>query len=286
MYPNLNAGAIGVQATLAEVIDLASRYGFGGVDFSITEAAQLAAKSSVESVQELFREADVRPGLWGFPVDFRKDEATWRQGLDALPAQAELAQALGCFRTATWILPGHDDRNFQENFDFHLQRLRPAAEILADHGHRLGLEFVGPKTLRDTMRHEFIYNLEGMLELCQALGTGNVGLLLDIWHLYTAHDDVADVRTLSNEQIVTVHVNDAPEGVPVDEQLDQVRALPGETGVLDLAGFLQALHDIGYDGPVTAEPFSQRLRSLPAEQAVRETRESLRQIWEAAGLTQ
>ena len=86
------------------------------------------------------------------------------------------------------------------------------------------------------------------------------------------------MRRLQRSDVVVVHVNDAPAGVAVDEQLDQVRALPGETGVLDLAGFLQALREIGYDGPVTAEPFSQRLRELPADQALTETAAAMRKI--------
>ncbi len=45
MFTNLNTGVIGVRATLPETIEYAKRYGFAGVDFSIEEAAQLAAKT-------------------------------------------------------------------------------------------------------------------------------------------------------------------------------------------------------------------------------------------------
>ena len=53
--------------------------------------------------------------------------------------------------------------------------------------------------------------------------------------------------------------------MPVDEQVDNVRALPGETGVIDIAGFLQALRTIGYDGPVVPEPFKKELNDLPSD---------------------
>jgi sugar phosphate isomerase/epimerase len=235
-------------------------------------------------VQELFASAGVRPGSWDFPVDFRRDEAAWREGLAALPRLVGVAQALGCERTATWIMPCSDELEFQANFDFHVTRLQPAAQILNDYGCRLGLEFVGPKTLRATRRYEFIYTLSGMLELCRASGTDNMGLLLDAYHLYTSHGAPDEVRRLTNQDVVAVHVNDAPAGVAVDEQLDQVRALPGETGVLDMSGFLQALQTIGYDGPVTPEPFSERLRGLPPAEAVREAGQAMRRVWQAAGL--
>jgi sugar phosphate isomerase/epimerase len=284
MYPNLSAGAIGVRAPLVETIAFARAAGFAGIDFSISEAQDLAASHDVDYVRELFESAGVRPGSFGFPVEYRKDEAAWREGLAALPKQAELAAQLGCTRTATWILPGSDDRDFGENFRFHVERLGAAARILADYGCRMGMEFIGPKTLRSQFRHRFIYTMEGMLAMAAAMDTGNVGLLLDIWHLYTSHGTTDQILELGNEDVVVVHVNDAPPGIPVDEQMDQVRALPGETGVLDLAGFLQALVAIGYDGPVTAEPFSQRVRAMPAGDAVAATAESLRQIWRSADI--
>jgi sugar phosphate isomerase/epimerase len=279
MFKNLNLGAIGVKATLAESIDYARRFGFVGIDFSITEAVALSEKIGIDGVRALFEDAGVFPGSWGFPVNYRQDEATWREGLMLLPGQAEFALELGCTRTATWILPASDDLKFYDNFEFHVNRLRPAAQILADYGCRFGLEFIGPKTLRTPRKYNFVHTMDGMLALCAAIGTGNVGLLLDVWHLYTAHGTLDDVRRLTRDDVVTVHVNDAPLGIEIDEQIDNVRALPGETGVIDIKGFLEALYAIGYDGPVTAEPFSQRLRELAPDVAVQETANAMNKIW-------
>jgi sugar phosphate isomerase/epimerase len=284
MYKNLNTGAIGVKANLAQTVAYAKQYGFGGIDFSISEALTLADAQGVNAVRDLFASAGVKPGSFGFPVEYGKDEATWQEGIKALPQQAALAQQLGCLRTATWIVPGSNDRDFWANVDFHVQRLQPAAAILADHGIRFGLEFIGPKTLRDTFKHLFVYTLDGMLALGAAIGTGNMGLLLDIWHVYTSHGTHDDVRKLGKEDIVAVHVNDAPVGIAVDQQMDLVRALPGETGVLDIGDFLGALQSIGYDGPVTAEPFSQRVRAMAPDAAVAETAAAMNKIWAAAGV--
>jgi sugar phosphate isomerase/epimerase len=84
--------------------------------------------------------------------------------------------------------------------------------------------------------------------------------------------------------VVYVHVNDAPAGLDRDEQIDNVRCLPGETGVIDIVGFLQALQTIGYEGPVTPEPFKKALSSLPPAEAAQVTGESMLSIWRAAGL--
>ena len=116
------------------------------------------------------------------------------------------------------------------------------------------------------------------------LPAGPVGLLVDIFHLYTSHADVAAVRDLPVKEVVNVHVNDAIAGRTPDQQIDNERALPGETGVCDIAGFMQALAAIGYDGPVTVEPFSQRVREMSPDDAVRATANSLRRAWAFAKL--
>jgi len=46
--------------------------------------------------------------------------------------------------------------------------------------------------------------------------------------------------------------------------------------VIDLDGFMQALADAGYDGPVTAEPFDAELNALPAEEAAARTARATR----------
>jgi len=278
MYRNLNTGAINVKATLPQSIQLAAAHGFAGIDFSIGEAQTIVDEHGLDHLRGLFNSAGIKPGSFGFPVDFRRDDSTWRAGLDKLAAQAALAVDLGCLRTATWIMPCDNSRNFATYFRFLVNRLRPAAQILADYGIRFGLEFIGPKTLRETQRFNFVHTMDGMLAVCAAIDTGNMGLLLDIFHLWTGHGTNDDVRRLSNADVVTVHVNDARTGRSADEQMDQERALPGATGVMDLAGFVQALHAIGYDGPVAAEPFDNTLASLSADEAVAKTAASMQSI--------
>jgi sugar phosphate isomerase/epimerase len=185
-------------------------------------------------------------------------------------------------------MPGINDRTYEEQFVYDVERLRPVARILADAGCRIGIEFIGPKTLRNQFTHEYIYTLPQTMEFAGVVGTGNIGLLLDVWHLYTSHGSLADLEGLTADDIVAVHVNDAPAGIPVDEQMDLVRALPLETGVLDIVGFMQALQRLGYDGPVMPEPFSQRIDLLAASDpraAARETAASMDALWRAAGLS-
>ena len=166
-------------------------------------------------------------------------------------------------------------------------RFRPIAQALSDEGCHLGIEFIGPATLRTGKQYTFIYTLPGMMGMAHEIGMGNVGLLLDAWHLYTSGGAIEDLDLITAADVVLVHVNDAPPGIPIDEQVDQVRRLPMETGVIDLPGFMRKLADLGYDGPVVAEPFSARLNEIAAAspiEAARITADSLSQLWAASGL--
>ena len=286
MFKNLNAGAIGIRnLSLTDTIALAQATGFTGIDFDIREAAALADAHGVDSVRELFAQHNVRPGQWGLPVAWNQDH--WRDDLAALPRFAALGADLGCTRTATWCPSWSDSRAYDENFQWHIERYRPIAEILRDYGCRLGIEFLGPQHLWASHPHRFISSLGEMMTLARDIGTGNVGLLLDAYHLYTAGDEIAALDTLTAHDVVVVHINDAPAGIPREEQADLVRCLPLESGVIDLVGFMQRLAALGYDGPVTTEPFSQRLNAIAAETpqaAAREVSQAMDRLWQLSGL--
>ena len=212
MFTSLSTGTLGFSAPLEEALGLARTNGFDGLDLSMGELLRLAGESSIQDVRDRFSMAGVRPGGWGLAVDFRNDDAAYQKSLAELPAQAALAQGLGSPWCSTWILPFSDELDYEANMQRHAERLRPVAQVLADHGCRLGLEFVGPKTQRDGHRYEFIHTIAGALELGERIGTGNTGLLLDCFHWYTAHGTAKDLAGLRAEQVVYVHVNDAVAG--------------------------------------------------------------------------
>ena len=280
MYISLNPGVIGVRvANLSERIAAAKDFGFAGVDIDVAEIADLVDSIGAEAVRSQLEDAEIIASGWGLPVEWRAGEDHWKRDLALLPRLAKAAAEIGCFRTATWVMPASNEREFEENLAFHIERFRPIAEILGEYGHRLGLEFIGPKTLRSQFKHPIIHDMPGMLDMAASIGD-NVGLLLDVWHLYTSHGHNGDVAKLKETDVVYVHVNDAPYGLKIDQQLDGTRCLPGETGIIDIRGFLDALRSIGYSGPVVAEPFKKELADLPDDAARLEvTAASMRKIF-------
>lgn len=284
MFKSLSPGAIGVRVELAVAAGLAAANGFHALHINIREAAALGATQT----RDLLTHAGVQAGGFGFPLDYRKPEAEFRASLAELENLCIVANAIGVTRTTTWVPSWHDSLDFDANYALHVDRLSRAARILDAHGIRFGLEFLGPKTLRNNHPYAFVHTLDGMLALCrdieQAAGTHNMGLLLDAYHWYTAGGTLAQIERLNDADIVDVHVNDALPDISLDELPDTHRALPGETGVIDLRGFLQALDHLDYSGPVVVEPFSPRLKEMSPEDAVHTTAEALHQVWRNAGL--
>ena len=116
-------------------------------------------------------------------------------------------------------------------------------------------------------------------DLIDEIAQDGVGFVLDSWHWYTAHETADDLRTLTSDDIVACDLNDAPIGREIDEQIDNQRELPAATGVIDLKTFLGVLAEIGYDGPVRAEPFNAQLNAMNNAQACQATADAMKKAF-------
>ncbi|UJF34951.1 sugar phosphate isomerase/epimerase family protein [Paenibacillus hexagrammi] len=250
MLKGLTRAGLGSIHSDERMIELAAEYGFQAVDL---DALGLIERHGIEGARELLLRHNIVIGAIGLPVEWRGAEETFREGLSKLTAAAEAASQLGCRACCTYILPS-TDLKAAHFMALATRRLRVCAQLLASYGMKLGLEFVGPHHLRTQWANPFIWTVEETLDWIEAIGERNVGLLYDSYHWYTNGLTTADILKLHADQIVHVHINDAPD-VPVEEALDNGRVYPGE-GVIDLAGFLHGLHSIGYQGVVAQEILS------------------------------
>jgi sugar phosphate isomerase/epimerase len=271
MMLHLSCGAIGVKAKPAEALDYAARHGFDAIDADAAAVEQLTA--------EQMKAKKIAWGLAGLPVDFRRDDAKFREGMAVFPAYAGKLRAAGVERMTTWLSPASADLTYRENFKTHATRLREVAQVLHDHGLRFGMEYVGPKTSWSARRFPFIHTMRETRELIAEMNVPGVGLVLDSWHWYHARDTREEILALKNSDVVSVDLNDAPAGVPIDEQPDGKRELPAATGVIDVKTFLSALQEIGFDGPVRAEPFNEAVRKMAPEDAVAATAAALKKAF-------
>lgn len=277
MFIALNGSLLaGGKVEWPDMVRLAARVGYPGVDVYLGPALAEGANS----VKALFEHLRIRPAVISFPVEFRKDEQTFQAGLAKLPTGAQFAAAIGCPRMSTWI-PASMELPKAEQRAIFLKRFRAAASILAASGVRLGLEFIGPLHLRTQNPHEFIWRMNEMVEFAADCGP-NVGLLLDAWHWHHAGATTADIVAAGKQRIVHVHVNDSKKA-PAAEIRDFDRLMPGE-GVIDLTGFFQTLHKIGYADAVSVEVMGRGLKEMTPDAGARLGLESTRKVLEKAGV--
>ncbi len=273
--PALVCGALGVRADQRQALEYAAKFGFRAVEPQVGFLQGLSDEE-LAALQGEMEEKGVTWSAAGLPVDFRGDLDAFTRSLKALPSFAAALRRAGVDRVGTWISPTHTNLTYRANFRLHAVRLRAVADILDDHGVRLSLEYVGPKTSWSAGRFPFIHTLAEMKELIAEIGHPCVGYTLDSWHWYTAGESAQDIKTIRGGDVLIVHLNDAPAGVPVDQQIDSVRDLPTATGVIDLKTFLGTLAEIGFQGPVYVEPFKRWPAEWEPEEVVRQTAEALR----------
>ncbi len=266
MQMHLSCGALGIKATQREAVDLAAKHGFDVVDADGRYLGGLAG-GELDDLLGYMKTKKIGWAMAGLPVEFRRDETAFNDGMKTLPAYAKGIERAGVRMVTTYILPMSNTRPYIENFRLHAARLRAAARVLADAGARLGLEYVGPKTLWAAQKFPFAHTMAETRELIAEMNQPNVGLVLDSWHWYHAGDTGADIAALQARDVVSVDLNDAPAGVPKDQMVDGKRELPASTGVIDVKTFLGALEKIGFTGPVRVEPFNDAVRKMPPDDA-------------------
>ncbi len=272
---NLNLGQIGVRATPLEAVQLARKYGYR----SITPMSWALAKYSQDERKRLLSEmkaAGLSWGAAGVGPFFHADQAKFRERKQRIADQAGQLQRAGVTRCFTWVPPSSNERTYRANFDLHVKRTREVGKLLAEHGLRIGLEYLGTKTLVLKGRFPFVGTLAEMKELSDEVALKNVGLALDAWHWFQAGDTEADILKLTNREVVAADICDAPAGIPRHQMPDSPRKLPCTTGVIDVKGFLTGLVKIGYDGPLGTEPFDRSLRKLSTEQAMTVTTNAMK----------
>ena len=277
MYKGFSSGMLGFEGRkIEDDVPLAVKYGYEGIIIDIAEES----KKDPLQFKELLEKNKLKNGGFVLPVDFRQSEEKFEEGMKILPSCCEFAGKTGSNRCITWIIPSSDTLDYKSNFELHKTRLTKAAKVLEYHGIRFGLEFVGPPGERKGKKYGFIHNLDTLNELIGAIGTSNLGYLLDVWHWDLAGQDYKDFKKIpGREWVVMVHINDAPKGIALDDQKDLVRELPGATGILKINDFMKGLKELNYDGPVYVEPFYAPFKAMPFEDALKEAKAAMDKVW-------
>jgi D-psicose/D-tagatose/L-ribulose 3-epimerase len=125
----------------------------------------------------------------------------------------------------------------QEGWDNSVAALTDVAAHAAEAGVRLGLEVV------NRYESNLVTNIADGLAYLEAVGSEQVLLHLDTYHALIEEDSLDGAVRLAGDRLGYVHIGQNDRG--------DLR-----TGTADLDGFLAALAEVGFDGPITFEGFS------------------------------
>ncbi len=275
MYKNLNAESLGISARQNELIELALTYRFRGLDLDTGPLIRQVEQHGRDHAMRYLTSANIKIGGFELPVRWDGDDETYQEDLRLLPQIAEVAADLGATGCTTMVLPYCDDRAYHENFEFHRGRLTEIAETLQPHGICLGLGFKAPACECEGHSSPFITTPDAILTLIKTIVSPNVGLCLDAWHWHVGGGTIEQIQELSADQIVSVRLADLPSDANLPEITEEQRMLPGVTGIVPAAPILSWLHELGYQGPVTAYCHAAQFSGVTRTRAVEQAAQSL-----------
>src|SRR5690625_5839817 len=148
MFSCLSPGALGLPLDHTAAIERALAQGFGGAHLDPEHVRALLADGGLEAGSapgDAVRAKGLEWGMAGLPIALASPAEEFRAALGSLPDALGLLTAAGVTAVGTWIRPMHQTRDHAANWRLHAGRLSLVSEILADHGLRLGLEYIGPK---------------------------------------------------------------------------------------------------------------------------------------------
>jgi sugar phosphate isomerase/epimerase len=279
-----HCGSIGHVLTFPESCRLAEKFEYDAVN-----ADRLFLKRhGPEEVVNLLKYHQLKPGVFAFSAAFNGcySDSDFKQSLTGFEQDLSLCREAGFKCCVGYVQPSSNTLDYFEHFTLLHGRLKRIKPLLEAYDVRLGLEFIGPTTMRLHRKFDFIHTMDGIRSLIAAANARHcVGFKLDALHWYTSGAGLLDIEKLSPEEVVYVEINDGLKGDYDRFTLPEFqRELPGAAGIIDIAGMLGKLDAIGFDGPVVVEPWNTQLREMSPEKAVEKVKLALDTSLKKAGI--
>lgn len=242
---------------LRDRVETAARVGFGGMGLWHADVERVTERYTLEEVRALLDANGIEHVELEFVEYPHLDPG--HPGHDAMDDRLDRLLELAATLDAHHVKLG--------NIEGSAVPLPALRELLADLAERaeavdtaVGLEVI---TADPNLRA-----VEDALSVVD--GIPNAGLILDTWHVVKMGLPYEAVASIPADALVGVELNDGylETDMTIDEETTGYRRLPGE-GEYDVAGFVDAVRETGYDGPWGVEVLSKELRRLPMEEAYR-----------------
>ncbi|MFC2250941.1 sugar phosphate isomerase/epimerase family protein [Labrys portucalensis] len=242
-----NLDGHGAGWSVERVIDACAERGFGGIVFWRPEIGDRAIEIGNRARQVGLEVAGLcrSPFLVG-PMAPRPLSAL----RDDFRASIDMAAALGT-SILTIVVGGvePDSLGVEESLKRVAERVAEAAPYAAQRGVRLALEPLNPVYAGN---RSCLVTVRDAVDLCEAIGEANVGIAVDVYHVWWDTSLARELQRAGKERILGYHLCDWLAETR-DILLD--RGMMGD-GVADLRSLRAAVEEAGYRGLCEVEVFS------------------------------
>ncbi len=237
------------------IIAKAKELGFEVLDLAIAHPQTFPLEKVLREVKKVGIDVVTTTTLDGESNLISPDAAVRRVGVERLRQLVDINNALGSpilggVNYAAWGYLTRRPRTAQE-WDWSVTAMREVARYAKETGSVTIC--VEPVNRFET---HFINTAEDAVKYCKDVGTGNVKVHLDTFHMNIEETDFVEaVRTCGKDYLGYVHTCENNRGIP-------------GTGHVPWKEFFQALAKVGFHGPLVIESFDPSFEELSGNCAI------------------
>jgi D-psicose/D-tagatose/L-ribulose 3-epimerase len=231
------------------LIEKAKELGFDVLDINVAHPERFPAEKVSEKIKEVGIEVVTTIGMPQDSNIIHPDPAVRTQGLNTLKKMVDINLEIGSkiiagVIYASWGYITGKPRT-EEEWKWSVENMQEAAGYAKSKGDIILA--VEPVNRFET---HFINIAEDAVKYCKDVGTGNMKILLDAFHMIREEMSFTDaVNICGKEYLGYVHVCENNRGIP-------------GTGLVPWREFFTALKNIDYDGPLSIESFDPGFEEL------------------------
>ena len=223
------------EKTLAQAVEIASRYGLDGIELRGKDDIHLSPDSSPvyrREARSRIRDAGLEiPCITAYARFAQPTAALAREQAKTLRGYVELCMEMNAKTIRAFVGPRPEGMKEQDGRQIIREGLCEAAEVMEDSGVKLILE-----------THDSAKSGAQMAPLLQGVDE-RVGVLLDLVHPYDMGEDIQTTWALIGPRIAHVHVKDLYETLEGGRRYSPIGA-----GVMNVAKSVGYLTQQGYRG--------------------------------------
>ena len=240
-----------MHCNVATEIRIAGQTGYDALEIVETKLLRYLAQGfPAESLVPIFRKYRVRPAVINALKSIERIEPKEHNQLfEEAERLCEAARDIGCPTIQLVPFCGLEGRPYLEILKLTAKNVADIAALGKKYGLRFQLEPIAWSP---------IHSLKQSLELIDAVGSDNVAMVIDFWHLWAGEETTPDeVAALPASMIYGVHFCDGirhTSGTVWEEE--KLRGyLPGE-GRIPIREWVSAVKSTGFDGVWSSELLS------------------------------